>query len=149
MLESAASRNDGTISYGNESAVSQREREKEGCERSTKGPAVIECHSHGPMLLATVLTRSLIASWDKSFCTESQREAAGTPDVCSASAHQSLGFLRHPQSSGLPTQNRKRCIAIEMKPWITDRYIRRRSSPFCLAGKQYKLCSLWLPVLGG
>lgn len=76
-LESAASRNDGTISYGNESAVSQREREK---ERSIKGPAVIECHSHGPMLLATVLTRSLIASGDISFCAESQREAAGTPD---------------------------------------------------------------------
>lgn len=66
-----------TISYGNESAVFQREREKERCER-TKGPAVIECHSHELMLLATVLTRSLIASWGTRFFTKSQRDAAGT-----------------------------------------------------------------------
>lgn len=65
-IKSAASRNDGTILYGNETAVSRGGGIR--CERSSKGPAVIECHSHGPMLLATVLTRSLIASWDISLC---------------------------------------------------------------------------------
>lgn len=64
--KSPASGNDGTISYGNETTVSQRG--KEWCEKSTKGAAVIECHSHGPTLLATVLTRSLITSRDISLC---------------------------------------------------------------------------------
>lgn len=48
--QSAARRNDGIISYGNENAVIQVRI----FESSTKGPAVIECHSQGLVWMTTV-----------------------------------------------------------------------------------------------